>query len=381
MSMSKKAVYPIAVLLAGLGLSLAIAFNKPPSQAQTYSPRPVTVRVTTVKAGSEYLSISSQGTVQPRVQSELIPEVFGRVTWMSPALVDGGAFSAGEVLLRIDDADYLTALQRSKAALERADVELSYARDELKRLQQLSRKNLASQSQLDSARRSSRVAEANFLDSQAAFEQAQRDLERTELQAPFDGLVRSEQVDLGQFVSRGQTVATIYAVDYVEVRLPIAADQLNYLGLPVSTRGQIPAAQRPPVTISADFGKTRLLWEGEMVRTEAEIDERSRMLYGVTQLQLESPDLPTIPVGLFVQADIRGRKVDSIIRLPRSALRDSNQVLVVDDDNRLQFRRVTILRLEHDDILVESGLVDGERVCVSPLQTVVEGMAVIPVSA
>jgi len=118
-----------------------------------------------------------------------------------------------------------------------------------------------------------------------------------------------------------------------------------------------------------------------LVRLEAVIDERSRMLYGVAQLELDdSPDSPVLPVGLFVQAEIQGRLENEIIRLPRSVLRDNNQVLVVDDENRLNFRQISPLRLEHDDVLVKSGLEDGERVSVSPLQTVVDGMHVRPVS-
>ena len=124
-----------------------------------------------------------------------------------------------------------------------------------------------------------------------------------------------------------------------------------------------------------------VFWHGEMVRVEAEIDERSRMIYGVTRLQLNLEDgSPILPVGLFVQADIRGRQVENVIRLPRSALRDTNQVLIVDEDDRLRFRQVSILRLEHDEVLVSEGLKDGERVSVSPMQTVVDGMHVLAIA-
>jgi RND family efflux transporter MFP subunit len=291
--------------------------------------------------------------------------------------VDGGSFAEGDALLRIDDADYRTAVQRSEAALERAEVEHEFARDELERLKRLHAQNLTSQSQLDAARRTFRVAEANLLEGRAALEQAQRDLDRTELRAPFDGLVRDEQVDLGQFISRGNSIGTIYATDYVEVRLPMAADQLVYLGMPVYVRGELPEAMRPPVSVAADFGQVRLVWDGELVRMEAEVDERSRMVYGVARVRMEKDsEIPMIPVGLFVQAEIRGRRVDDVVRLPRSAMRDSNQVLVVDEDNRLRFRQVTILRLEHDEVLVSAGLENGELVCISPMQTVVDGMQV-----
>ena len=378
--MSKKTVYPLVLLALGLGVATLIATNKPALDSTLYQPVARTVRVTEVRAVTEHLNISSQGTVQPRSQSELIPEVSGRVVWTSPSLVGGGSFREGDILLRIDAADYLSAMQGSEETLQRSEVEYSFASDELNRLQKLHKQQLASQQQLDSARRTAQVAQANLNDSKASLEQAKRDLARTEVSAPFDGQVRNEQVDLGQFVTRGQSIGAIYAIDYMEVRLPISADQLTYLGLPVSTRGQIAEASRPPVTVASDFGDIRLLWEGQLVRLEAEIDERSRMIYGVTRLHLEeSEETPILPVGMFVQAEIRGRKVENIVRLPRSAMRDNNQVLVVDNDNRLHFRQVKILRLEHDDMLVSDGLSDGELVSISPMQTVVEGMLVKPV--
>jgi len=378
---NRKIGYALLVLAVGIIVSVLIAISKPDVTPEPYEPIVPTVRVIRAMMSAEFLSVSSQGTVQPRSQSELIPEVSGRVTWLSPSLVNGGAFRKDDVLLRIDDADYKTLLERSEAALKRAEVEFGLSRDELERLASLNQRQLASQQQLDTARRAAEVDEATLLEARADLEQARRDLSRTELKAPFDGLVRSEQVDLGQFVTRGQSIGTIYATDYVEVRLPISADQLRYLGLPISTRGQIPSRLRPPVTVAADFGDTRLFWEGELVRLEAEFDERSRMVYGVARLQIDdSDDSPILPVGLFVQATIQGQRVEHMIRLPRSAMRDNNQVLVVDPDNRLRFRQVSLLRLEHDDILVSQGLNDGELVCISPLQTVVDGMLVNPVT-
>ncbi|MBP6683419.1 MAG: efflux RND transporter periplasmic adaptor subunit [Halioglobus sp.] len=375
--MNKKLVYPILVLAVGIGIAVLIALNAPRPTPDDYKPLLATVRVIKVKPQAEYLTVTSQGTVEPRSQSELIPEVSGRAVWISPSLVGGGSFARDEVLLRIDDADYRSALVRAEAALKRAGVEQDFAADELKRVESLRGKNLTSQQQLDNVRRAAAVADANLSESQAAVDQARRDLQRTELKAPFDGLVREEHVDLGQFVTRGQNIGTIYATDYVEVRLPIAADQLVYLGLPLSTRGQIPENLRPPVTVAADFGNTRLLWEGELIRAEAEFDARTRMLSGIARLRTDSA-LP-LPVGMFVQAQIRGRRAENIVRLPRSAMRDNNQVMVIDRDNRLHFRQVSILRLEHDDMLVDGGLQAGELVCVSALQTVVEGMLVNPV--
>ena len=378
--MNKKVLYTTMVLIGGFFTAVLISVNKQEITAEPYQPLVPAVRVIRVQAAAEHLIIHSQGTVQPRNQTELIPEVTGRVTWMSPAMVNGGAFQKDETLVRIDEADYLTLLQRSEAALKRSEVEYELSTDELSRVVSLHKRQLASQQQMDDARRAAQVDEASLIEARAGLEQASRDLSRTKLQAPFDGLVRNERVNVGQFVSRGESIGTIYATDYVEVRLPISVGQLGFLGIPVSTRGQISAAERPPVTLIADFGDTRTLWEGQLVRLEAEFDERSRMVYGVVRLKLDDDgESPLLPVGLFVQADIRGRLVEQVIRLPRSAMRDDNQVLVVDPENRLHFRQVSLVRQEHDDILVSKGLKDGELVCISPMQTVVDGMLVKPV--
>ena len=168
-------------------------------------------------------------------------------------MVNGGSFQKDEILVRIDEADYLTLLQRSEAVLKRSEVEYELSKNELERVVSLHKRQLTSQQQLDDARRAAQVDEASLSEARAGQEQAERDLSRTKLHAPFDGLVRNERVNVGQFVTRGESIGTIYATDYVEVRLPISVDQLGFLGLPVSTRGQIPPKQRPPVTLSRRF--------------------------------------------------------------------------------------------------------------------------------
>ncbi|MCZ6831365.1 MAG: efflux RND transporter periplasmic adaptor subunit [Gammaproteobacteria bacterium] len=378
--MNKRVIYPLLALAAAAVVAALLIVSKPAPVGEDYIPPPTTVRTVRVQKRAEYLTVRSQGTVEPRTQSQLIPEVSGRVVWMAPALVAGGAFEEGDTLLRIDPADYQNSVERSGALLTRAKVEREHARDELDRLKTLHSQNLASQSQLDEAERRYLVADANFTESNINLQQAQRDLSRTEITAPYRGRVRNEQVDLGQFVSRGSSMATIYANDYAEIRLPIAPNQITYLD--ISITGQLQADPPAPVSVSSDFGRIKFIWNGELVRLEAEIDSRSRMIYGVARIRNEDfADSPPLSVGLFVQAEIQGRLVQDVIRLPRSAMRDANQVLVVNADNRLSFRQVSVLRVEHDEVLISKGLEDGERVCISPLQTVVEGMRVQAVEA
>jgi RND family efflux transporter MFP subunit len=378
--MSKRVVYPLLVLLAGVAIAAALIISKPAPVGEDYVPPPTTVRTVIAQKRAEHLTVRSQGTVQPRSESQLIPEVSGRVVWMAPSLVAGGAFEKGEALLRIDRADYDNTVERGRAVLTRTRVEREHAGDELERLKKLHAQKLASQSQLDEAERRYQVADANFTESNINLQQAQRDLSRTEITAPYRGRVRNEHIDIGQFVGRGNAVATIYASEYAEIRLPIAPSQVVFLD--ISPSGQLSADPPAPVTVYGDFGPVKFIWSGELVRTEAEIDARSRMIYGVARIRNEDlKDLPPLAVGLFVQVEIQGRLVEDIIRLPRSAMRDSSQVLVVTNDNRLSFRQVSVLRVEHDEVLIWEGLEDGERVCVSPLQTVVEGMRVQAVDA
>ncbi len=375
-----KAAMTVSVLFFAVIVAYGLVVSAP--QPEMIEPEEVStaIRVIQVHKGSTRLEVLSQGSVLPRTQSELVPEVTGRVKWMSPNLVPGGYFKADEILLSIDDRDYRSAVARNRASVTRARAEDEHARFELTRMQELVKNKLTSQSTLESALRTQRIAEASLLDAQISLEQAQRDLWRTEIRAPYDGLVRSEKVDLGQFISRGQTVASIYASDSVEIRLPVADRQLAYLDLPLGHRGELDPALAPEVILSTEYGGQQYQWTGKLVRTEAEIDSRSRMVNAVVRVENSTDrNQPPLPVGLFVAASIRGRLVDNVISLPRAALRNQAQVLVVDADNRLRFRPVKVLRFEQDNVIISAGLEDGEIVNVSPIQTVIDGMRVTPI--
>lgn len=377
--MRDKLIIPGLVVLASLFGAAVLMATSPRVEPTNPAPVAPTVRVQDVKPESIRLRVHSQGTVAPDTQSQLIPEVSGRVTWMSGALVNGGYFEEGQTLLRLDDKDYRSSLKRARAALTRTEAQYEHALFEFDRMKSLEERRLASRSQMESAQRDYRVAEAALEDSRANVEQADLNLERTEVKAPFTGLVREESVDIGQLVGPGSPIATIYATDRLEVRLPIADRQLGFLNLPVGHRGQLPAERQPAVTLSAEYAGQLLEWTGSIVRTEAQIDTSSRMVNVVARLTGNGDEsLPA--VGLFVNADIEGLLVDDIVVLPRMALRTGNRVLVVDDDNRLEFRDIEPLRLYQDDVLIQSGLSAGERVCVSPMQTPIDGMLVNPIA-
>jgi RND family efflux transporter MFP subunit len=377
--MIRTIVIPSAIVIAFLFGAATLMATAPELEPSSIKPVPVTVRVQNVDMEAIQLKVHSQGSVVPSTVSQLIPEVSGRVTWTSPNLVAGGYFAAGQELARIDELDYKNARDRAKAALNRAKAEVEHARFEYGRLKSLAERKLTSRSALENGLRAYRVSQAAFEDAAVSFEQAEENLNRTVLRAPFDGLVKSENVDIGQFAARGQAIATLYASDIVEVRLPIADRQLAFLNLPSLRTGNLPETQQPSVTLTAEYGGRTLNWEGKIVRTEAEIDTASRMVQLVARVETQA-DQPGLSVGLFVNAEISGIAVEDVVVLPRSSLRNENQVLIVDGENKIRFRTVTPLRLYQDSVLIADGLVEGDRVCVSTLQTAIEGMNVNPIS-
>jgi len=378
--MIRKLVIPGLVIVVAMFGAITLVATAPELEPSSAQPIPLAVRVITVQPQPLRLTVSSQGTVMPNTESDLIPEVEGRVVEVSASMVAGGYFAEGDVLLRLEDADYRSAAARASASVAQAEAEYDRARFEYQRHKELESRRLTSRSMMEEAQRSYRVAEAVLRNNKVSLEDARRDLARTRILAPFDGVVRNEFVDIGQFVQRGTVVARVYATDFVEVRLPIADRQLAYLALPFSLRrGQLPPEARREVTLSANFAGETYAWEGEIVRTEAEIDQKSRMVHVIAQVQ-NRPDVTPLQVGLYVQATIAGVEVEDVVVLPRNALRDGNRVLIVDAENQLRYRDVELLRLYRDEVLIKSGLERGDRVCTSVVQTAYDGMLVEPIA-
>ena len=387
----KRVLIPIGIMVGCI--LFAALLLRTPTVVDEVAPEiiAVSVRVTQVRADSVRLYVESQGKVQASRVASLSAPVAGPVEWISSAMEAGGFVAQGETLLRLQSSDYEIAKARSNAAMQQAQAEAIFASNELERLGELADKRLASDAQLQGAKRTADVNAARLADAQASFRQAELDLERTNIRAPFDAIIQSRDVELGQYVSRAQSVAVLLGADEVEVRVPLAIRQLEFLDVPLGMRGELADELAPDVTLKGFYGGEEYSWSGKLVRTEAVIDANSNTVQTIIRVRQPDTGAPftgasssknaqiPLPIGLYVKASIEGKLVHDLISLPRSVIRNNNQVLVVDAENKMYYRDIEIYRLEEDRVLISGGLLPGEFICTSPIQAVVNGMSVQPI--
>ena len=376
-----KVLSPLLVIGVAGFVAMTIVRNRPEVEMQAPVITPPGVRATVVTLETVRVSIAGQGTVRPRTETQLVPEIAGRVTWVAPSFVTGGFFEEGDVLLRLDRFDYEQAVVSARSQLAQARLRLAQEEAEAEVAQREwdalgrgdPRELTLRKPQLEDARAFVAAAEANV-------ERGARDLERADVIAPYAGRVRTKNVDVGQFVTVGAPIATIYSIDVAEVGLALPDEELAYLDLPLAYRG---AANQsgPRVVLRTTFAGARYEWGGRVVRTESEIDPVSRMVQVVAEVQdpyAAGPDprRPPLAVGMYVEAEIEGRAFADISVVPRAALRGRNQVLVIDPENRVHLRDVEILRATTESVFIEGGLSAGELIAVSALDNPTEGMLV-----
>ena len=378
--MKLKILLPTIVLIIGLLGAYALVKSREIVQPKPAEVPPPLVRVQSVHTTDFQLVIPAQGTVAPRTQTTLISQVAGQIIEVSPAFANGGFFEKGDVLLTIDPRDYEVAVAQAqvqvaqaKLRLAREEEEAAIARDEWKRL--------GSGEPTDLVLRKPQIGEARatIAAAEGALMRANLNLERTQIRAPYPGRVRTKNADVGQYVNPGAPLGHIYAIDYAEVRLPIPDDQLAYLDLPLSFRNNPHHNSGPDVRFHATFAGREHTYMGRIVRIEGEIDARSGMIALVGRVDnpyhQRDSNTPPLAVGLFVTAEILGHHAENVVVIPRAALRGKNRVLVV-TGNRLYYRTIDILRADAEKVIVKSGLKSGEQLCVSPIDTVVNGMRV-----
>jgi RND family efflux transporter MFP subunit len=336
------------------------------------------------RKGSHQVTLVSSGEVLPHTKSTLIPQVSGEVIRVSPAFRNGGFFEAGEILIELDEADYRAAETEAEATLAQSTaalaLEVARAKQAVAAWRDLGRGGEPS----DLTMRKPQLAEARAASKAAAarLSRAQRDLERTKISAPYPGYVRDKSVDLGQVVSPGTPIAEIFAIDYVEVRLPIDPGDLEFLDLPQRYRRGVTVGEKQPKVLLRDSNIPNSPWEGRLVRAEGEFDVRSRKLFVIAQVDdpyaLNDQERPPLKVGQFVSAEIEGKTLEGVFVIPEQAVRFGNQVKVIDQDNRIRLREVTVIFDNLPNLVISEGLEEGERICLTALPFAIDGSLVEP---
>ncbi len=385
MSLASKIILPVLIIGAASMITWGAIKLKP--EAETRVPEPVLPRVQVIPVQPEtiHLQVQSQGTVQARTVTTLKSEVSGRIEYVAPQFRPGAFFEEGTVLLKIDPSDYEAALAQQEANLAQAILNL--AQEEA----------LAEQAALDWADLGEgtppalavrepqlKQARAAIRSAEAAVAKARRDLERTEVRAPYPGRVLEQHVDRGQSVSGqpGDVLARIYAVDTAEVRLPVSSHDMLLLDLPFLYLGE-EERPGPAVTLTVSIGGKDYSWQGRIIRSEGTMDDRSRFNFLVAEVPRPferdpaNQDRPPFKPGLFVKAEIEGREIPGVFKIPRTALRENNTVLVVDPDDHLYRRKVNVIQADTTHAIITNGFGPGDTVVTSPLELAVDGMAVV----
>lgn len=383
-----RAILPLAIL-GGCGYAAWwFIVNRPEMPTMEAPPVVVRVEATRLKPESYSVRVRSQGTVRPRTRSMLLPEVAAKVLEVSPSFRPGGFFREGERLLKLDPVDYETELVVAKATLAEAEVVL--AEENAKAAQ--ARENWRALGKTGEpgalALRLPQVAkaEADVNAAKARIAQAERDLERTEIRAPYAGQVLQQLVDVGQYVNEGTSLGEIFATDYVEVRLPLPEREMPFIDLPEHFRDGSTAASGAPVTLRIPVGGETATWTGSLVRVESAIDESTRQINAVAQIDdpyaNRGDGLPPLRIGQFVEAEIAGEVLEEVFVIPRRAVRAGNEILLITPENRL--RRVTVNPILGDtEKIVVSAKSDvpphpGDVLCLTPIPFAAEGASVLP---
>jgi RND family efflux transporter MFP subunit len=370
---------PLLVLLVigGGGFAILMA-TKPKAEEKDDMGHAPAVQFAVAHAQPTTISINVQGEARPRVQASLASQVAGRLVWASPKFVDGGAFVENETMARLEDADYRLAVARATAQVAQAEeglareaAESELARQDWQALGRGEAPPLAvREPQMAQAR-------ASLAAAQAGLRSAELDLSRTNVRAPFTGRVRERRANVGDYVSPGMPVAVMFATDAMEVRVPLTDADLASLRIPVGFTAS--GANRGPVAhVTTVTGGAAHAWDGRLVRIEASVDARTRLVYGIVEVRNPFNPRNAAPLapGMFVSARLDGTGRETLVAAPRSALKRNEFVYVVRPDNTIDVRQVRPAQTTADTVLFRSGVADGERVVVSVLASPRQGMAV-----
>jgi len=344
--------------------------------------RPV-VSAFTVSSETDPIRVRSFGSVKAKRSVSVVSRVNGEVVDKSPHFEAGGYFSKGETLLRIEDTDYILAVEQARANVAQSEYNLARAEEEAQVAQRewerignegYGTTEGSEPTALVMHEPQLKLARANLDAARAAQSQAELNLERCIIHAPFDGRVLDTAIDAGQFIRSGTALGNIYATDIAEVTVSIADDDLAWITVNYeASDGGV------PVDVSADFAGAEHHWKGRAVRLGGAVDSHSRLVSVVVEIPNpyeRSGNRPPLIEGMFVDVLFSSEPPAGSVVMPRTALRPGNQVWVIDEKRKLRIRQVQVARAGIDQAIITDGLASGDRICTSNLQYVTDGMSV-----
>jgi len=372
----------VVILIVGAAAAgMLIKLGKKPERMTPPASRPL-VSAFTVKPDQTPIQVTSFGSVKAKRSVSVVTRVNGEVVHKSRHFEAGGYFKKGDILLGIDDTDYILAAEQARANvaqseynLARADEEALVAQREWDRIggTGFGGDENSEPTALVLHEPQLKLARANLEAAKAALAQAEVNLERCTVTAPFDGRVLDTNADVGQFIRSGTALGNLYATDIAEITVSIADDDLAWITVNYEDEKGL------PVDVSAEFSGDRHHWEGRAVRLGGAIDARSRLVNVVIEIAdpyRRTGNRPPLIEGMFVDVLFSSEPPAGAVVIPRSALRPGDQVWVIDQDSKLDLRTVEVARAGIEQAIVTSGLDAGDRICTSNLQYVTQGMPV-----
>ena len=376
-----KKLKPLFILLGAFALSYLLWFlgQVKPDPVEELPPPDVIIEILTPK--DFQVQISSNGTTTPLTQTVLTAEVGGEVIYRSKKFAEGASVIEGEILAKIDDTDL--QLQYKNALLQLANAEVQYSL-------QLAEAEVAKEawdkigdgvaSDLTLKKPQLKQAEAFLEVAKAQVSSAAKKLNKTEIIAPYAGRIQNVNIDLGTTIIPGQPVGAMYTSSEIEITLAVKDNDLQFLSIPMDGRKLNPSEQASVVIESFYKGKTQS-WEGKLERVDGVIDPITRMinLIAVFKNDFIETDKPNLPIGLFVEAKIDGITLKNIFEIPINSISKDDEVYIVDKDNQLELRKLTVLKKYSEFVIIKDGLRAGERIVTSKLSTASNGIKVNPV--
>ena len=369
---------PVIILIFGLFISFVISSTDPKPNKGIEIPKPTAVFYDNPQKKDVTLRVTTNGEVRSVTEINVIPQVSGRIIQVADEFIDGGNIKKGQPLIWIDDRDYKLAtisaesrVAQAKKLLEREIAESELAKKDWEELGEGEASPLTLRiPQLEEARALLNAAEADL-------EKAKLNLERTVINLPFDGLIKKKNAGIGQYVNAGSILGSAFSTEKVLIPLPLTDTELSYLGLPLGYESK-DYFDGPKVIFRSYISRKNIEWLGRITRTSGSIDSQTRLVYAYAEVLNPYDEDPPLAIGTYVDAEIEGNFISNGFILPIAAIKNDNEIYVIDQNSKLKIKKIEIVGTEEDKVIVKGDISELDMVVISTINTGYEGMELTP---